>query len=135
MVGGAVTLAAGSTFALEISPSTLANDHLTTLGNLLIDLANTAVLSISVVNPDTHVPLGTRFPFVSYSGTWNGGLFRVFGSPIADDVNFFQVGQNVFAIDYNDGGNSVSLVAVPEPGVTAWLLVGAGLGLARRRKR
>ena len=103
---------------------------------LTLDLANTSILAIADLGA-TPVALNTKFTFINYSGTWNGGLFTYAGLPIADDVDYFQVGVNVFALDYNDGGNSVSLVAVPEPSAAVALLGGFGLlvGLQRRRRR
>ena len=65
------------------------------------------------------------------AGTWDGGLFSVLGTPIADDATF-TVGANTFHLDYNYAGNSV--VLVPEPGSAALLLGGLGmLGFRRRR--
>ncbi len=130
----AVTLTVNSTFALEISTTALTNDRLISNQDLLLEIASSPKLTFAVVNPDLSVPLGTKFTFITYAGNWNGGIFAIGGNPISDDVEYFQVGANVFALDYNDGGHSVSLIAVPEPASTSLVLGGFGLlaGLRRR---
>ena len=133
----AVTLTTNSTFALEISTTTLTNDRLISNQDLLLEIASSPRLTISIVDPDVPVPLGTKFTFLTYAGNWNGGIFAIAGNPISDDVEYFQVGANVFALDYNDGGHSVSLVAVPEPASATLALGGFGLlaGLRLRRSK
>ena len=102
-----------------------------------MEIASSHKLTISVVNPDAPVPLGTKFTFLTYAGNWNGGIFAIGGNPISDDIDYFQFGASVFALDYNDGGHSVSLVAVPEPPIATLALGGFGLlaGLRLRRPR
>jgi len=131
-----VTMLSGSTFELEISPSTLASDRLVSLQDLALAIAPSPGLSISVVGSDVPLAFGTKFTFLSYSGNWNGGLFAIAGNPISDDIEYFQIGVNMFSIDYNDGGKNVSLIAVPEPCGVSLALGGCGLlaGLPRRRK-
>ena len=53
---------------------------------------------------------------------------------MADDSSI-TFGANTYAVDYNDGGNSVSLTVVPEPGAAVALLAGASMLLGLRRQR
>ncbi len=123
------SFAAGSTFALEINTTAYTTDLLAVTGNLSLAATNNTVLSVTDLAAGTYD--GTPLPFITYTGTWDGGLFSVLGTPIADDATF-TVGANTFHLDYNYAGNSV--VLVPEPGSAALLLGGLGmLGFRRRR--
>jgi hypothetical protein len=93
-------------------------------------------------------PAGTTLSLASYTGGWNGGLFRFDGSVLADG-DTFAAGEQLWAIDYDAplgganfsgdhlaGGNFVNLVAVPEPSALATLgigLAGGAVWLQRRR--
>lgn len=128
--GGSATFNAGSTFALEINTTFNTTDLLAVTGSISLAATNDTVLSVTDLAAGIYD--GTPLAFVSYTGTWNGGLFNVGGTPIADEGTF-TVGANTFTLDYNYGGNSIALI--PEPGSAALLLGGLGmLGFRRRRK-
>jgi len=132
--GGDVTFNSGATFKLEIDTTTGSKDALAITGNLNLAATNDAVLTISDLTP-ASITSGS-FAFITYTGAWNGGLFTYNGSAVADD-SLVTVGSNQFTLDYNYNGNSVALLAVPEPNAFASLGAGFGvlLGLQRRRSR
>lgn len=126
---GSATFNAGSAFALEINTTTTTTDLLAVTGNLSLAATNDTLLNISDLAAGIYN--GTPLPFITYTGTWDGGLFTVGGVPVADE-DTITVGANTFTLDYNYGGNSVALI--PEPGSAALLLGGlAMLGFRRRR--
>jgi autotransporter-associated beta strand protein len=131
---GTVNLNSGSTFKLELNTTSNATDLLATTGGLNLALSNDAILSITDLGGTSTL---NPFVFITYaSGTWNGGLFTVNGSVIADD-SLLTVGVNTFKLDYNYNGDSVALIAVPEPSTLIPLASGIGmlLGLRRMRRR
>ncbi|MEI9892984.1 MAG: autotransporter-associated beta strand repeat-containing protein [Chthoniobacter sp.] len=129
---GAVNIAAGGTFKLEINTTAATTDLLAATGAFSLATTNDAILTI------TDTAVGSTFAnyiFLTYSpGSWNGGLFTYNGSVIPDDTNL-TVGAKSFRLDYNFNGNSVALIAVPEPGALVSLGGGLGLLLGLRRLR
>lgn len=137
----ALTFGDGSVFDLEINTSTVAaligaSDLAAVNGSFSLStgLAPTT-LNIADLGGNVALAAGTKFTFITYAGTWNGGLFKVGGNTIADE-GLFTFGPNTYRLDYNAGGNSVALIAVPEPstGLVVATSLGALLGLRRRRK-
>jgi autotransporter-associated beta strand protein len=143
-VGGDLSLAAASTFVVEIdttAPLTPNSDLLTVGGALniapgaLIDFADIAATSQLLA--DT-----TKLTLMAYNtGAWNLGLFTsALDSSLIGDDSLVTIGANTYIFDYNDtiaGGNFasdssmfdtfVTLTAVPEP--TAFLFGSLGCGL------
>jgi autotransporter-associated beta strand protein len=132
---GDLTLADGATLALKFDTyNALVSDRFVVDGNLNLQLGNGPTLSLTDYGGSQSVPPGAAIPFLTYTGTWNGGLFEVNGVPIADDTVFFEVGSNDYTLDYNYHGNTVALV-VPEPTSTLLLLGGLTVFFGRRRNR
>jgi autotransporter-associated beta strand protein len=130
---GSVNLASGSTFALEINTTALTTDVLAITGNLSLADADDAILTISDLN-STAITTGA-FPFITYTGTWDGDFFTYMGNVIPDG-GLLTVGGNYFTLDYDFGGNSVALLAaIPEPNSMVVLAAGAVLLAGLRRSR
>ncbi len=132
MSTGSLDLASDSIFELEINTTATTTDLVNITGDLSLAAADDAILTISDL---AAAPITTgTFPFITYTGTWDGDLFEYNGSTIADG-GVLLVGANQFTLDYNLGGNTVALQAVPEPGTALSLLGGLGVLVALRRRR
>jgi fibronectin-binding autotransporter adhesin len=142
---GALSLEALSTFAYEIDNDAAANvagDLTAVTGNLTIDLGNTVNLTLGELGSGLWV-IGEKLTLISYSGTWNGGLFN-YGGTLADDSTLTFSGME-WLFNYNDtaagtnytgdltGSRFVTMTAIPEP--SAALLGGLGLLALLRRRR
>lgn len=136
---GALSLRGNATFALTINTGATSSSKVTA-SSLLLDTANSVVLTISDVGGDAALADGTKFTILDYkSGTYNGGLLT-YNSTVLSNGAGFSMGSNYFQINYTDsvnGDNTVTLTAVPEPGT--WAMVISGLGLLsfwqRNRRR
>ena len=144
---GALSLEAGSTFAYEINNDAaagVAGDLTAVTGNLTLDLGNASLLTLSELGTGSW-SIGEKLTLISYSGTWNGGLFS-YGSTLADDSTINFSGMD-WLFNYNDtsagtnytgdltGSSYVTMTAIPEPNAAA-LVGGLGmLALLRRRRR
>lgn len=137
---GSLSLSPGAaaTFALDINTSggTPTHDTVNVTGNLTLGTGFNTALTVTDAG-SVVLPIGTVIPFMTYTGTYNGGLFYVGGTAITDNGNTFTAGPNNFQISYDN--NTVELIAagvVPEP--SAWLSVLGGcgmlLGFSRRRR-
>jgi fibronectin-binding autotransporter adhesin len=144
---GALSLLANSTFAYEINNEVAAGaagDLTAVTGNLTLDLANAAILTLTELGSDSWT-LGEKLTLISYSGSWNGGLFNYGGNTLADDSSFTFSG-STWSFNYNDNlagdnftsdltsGSFVTMTVIPEPNVAA-LIGGFGVLLILRRRR
>jgi autotransporter-associated beta strand protein len=144
---GDLSLLANSTFAYEINNQALAGvagDLTAVTGNLALNLENAAILTITELGLDSW-SMGDKLTLISYSGTWNGGLFNYSGSTLADDSTFTFSGSQ-WSFNYNDtvagtnytsdltSGSFVTMTVIPEPDVAA-LIGGLGMLLLLRRRR
>ena len=143
---GALTLNGGSTFAYEINNDAaagVAGDLTAVTGDLTLDLTTAAILTLSDLGSGVW-SIGDKLSLISYTGTWNNGLFT-YGSTLADDSNFMFSGME-WTFNYNDssagtnytgdltGSSFVTMTAIPEPNIAA-LFGGFGvLALLRRRR-
>ncbi|MDP0490600.1 MAG: hypothetical protein Q7Q71_06080 [Verrucomicrobiota bacterium JB023] len=100
--GSSLTLASGSTLAMDINSSTLESDFITMNGDLLID--GSATLDLSDVEAETVAP-GTKFTLIDYFGYNLTGTFA--GLPEGGTVT---VGSTQYTISYADD-STVSLTA------------------------
>jgi hypothetical protein len=144
-----LTQNAGSTFAYEIDNDALpglAGDLTAVTGNLTLDAGNAAILTLAELGTGSWTP-GEKLTLISYSGSWNGGLFTN-GGVIADDSSFMFSGVE-WLFNYNDtaagtnytgdltGSSFVTMTVIPEPSTLVLgglaLLGFAGAGLRKRR--
>lgn len=141
---GALTFAASATLAEDLNFVARTADDVSVTGNLSLDTTNTTVLSLTDLNPIGRFTFFV-LPILEYSGTWNGGLFMYngividdFDAAIPNASNKFFVGPNRYALDYDyNGGHTIALISVPEPGGLSLLAGGVALlgGLRRFRPR
>ena len=135
---GPVTLLDGSTFTYDLNSSAspavgadllLVSGDLALSGTVGLTFTDLAASPIAFAN-------GTIFSLVTYTGSWNSGLFSYGGAPLADG-GMFTVGSQSWMIDYDASGGGVNfsgeyvpnssfvnIAAVPEP--TSWAMLVAG---------
>ena len=140
LLTGDVTWLDGSTFAVEVDssvPLSVAADLLKVDGD--ISISGTASLDlVDLAASPALFPAGTTLSLVSYSGTWNGGVFSVGGTALVDGGSL-TLGSQLWAIDYDataggtnfsseflPGGRfvNVTVVPIPEPAALGLLLAG-----------
>ena len=132
-VAGDLTLKDSSMLLAQFNSDAPAVDGIIVNGNL--NISNGAVLNVSDIGSSASSIFDLPAPFITYSGTWNGGTFL--GMP---DDSYFMSGGQAYFISYDGaGGESIvtltMVAAVPEPGVAVSLLGGLGLLLGVRRRR
>lgn len=140
LITGDVTWLDGSVFAVEVDssvPLSVAADLLRVNGDLTISGTSSLDLIDLAASPALF-PAGTTLSLVSYSGEWNGGLFSVGGTALADGASLV-LGSQFWTIDYDaitgganfsseylPGGRfvNVTVAPVPEPATLGLLLAG-----------
>jgi hypothetical protein len=135
-INNGLTFNGGGTLNVDLDTTNVLNDVVTILvGDLNLGVV-APKLQLNDLGGNVALSNDTKFTLITYSGAWDGHLFSFAGNPVADDSTFI-FGANTYRLDYNDGGNSVSLTVVPEPGAAMTLIGGAAmlLGLRRRRMR
>lgn len=142
---GALTFNANSTLAYEINNDAaagVAGDLTFVTGNLTLALTNDSILSLTELGTGSWT-VGEKLTLISYTGTWNGGLFDFLGTDLADDSQFVFSGAT-WLFNYNDtvegtnytsdsSGSFVTMTVIPEPSIA--LLGGFGLLFLLRRRR
>lgn len=143
-----ITFASYSTYAYEMDNNAAANiagDLAAVTGNLSLATDHTTILSLMELG-DGAWGVNDKLTLISYTGTWNGGLFTYSGDIITDDSSIVFSGMN-WIFNYNDtlegsnftadsNGNFITMTAysvIPEP--SSSLIVSLGLVFLLRRKR
>jgi len=147
---GSVDFLAGSTFAYELDSSLVTGDLLASAGSLSI--ASGTNLSVLDLGPAILPTDGSaKLTLISYTGTWDEGVFDYQGSPLLN-LDSFTLGGNEWRIRYDDtsGGSNfsgdqtgasgfVTITAVPEPaglaaaGIVMALAATAGFRIGRQK--
>jgi len=148
---GTLSLANGSFFQYEIDRSAelgVDGDLTAITGNL--NITNGAILTISDLGLTGSWDLGTKLTLMSYSGSWNGGLFT-YDSQTLNNGDSFNFAGAMWEFLYNDtvagsnftsdltwdgtgsGGGFVTMTVIPEP--AAAFLGSLGLLFLLRRRR
>ena len=146
---GALSLEADSTFAYEANNNvsgSVAGDLTAVTGNITLSLTSAAILTLTELGAGTW-DINDKLTLISYTGTWNNGLFSYLGNTVTDDSTIAFSGFN-WTFNYNDtvaGTNytedltgstfvtMTALSAIPESSTA--LLGGLGFLALLRRKR
>lgn len=142
---GTLNLSAGSTFEYEIDRSAapgVAGDLTAITGGLNITAG--AILTISDLGLSGSWNFGDKLTLMSYSGTWDGGLFTYDSETLNNGDDFILSGAQ-WQFLYNDtvagtnftgdltGPSYVTMTVIPEPATA--LLGSLGLLILLRRRR
>jgi autotransporter-associated beta strand protein len=133
---GPVAFASGSAFTLELGATTA--DKLLVAG--AASLSGTIALNLTLVADPVDFTTFTVLDGTAALTGYAGGARFSFGANSLDEGEIFDVFtgpfSQTFQISYNaDGGNDVTLSAIPEPGSAALLLLGLAGFCGRRRRR
>ncbi len=133
---GPVAFANGSAFTIELGSTT--SDKLLVTGSG--SLAGTVTLNLSLVDNPTDYTTFTLLDGSSLLGGYASGARFSFGGNSLDEGEEFELFSGpfyqAFTISYaSDGGNDVTLLAVPEPGSAVLLLGGLATLAGFRRRR
>lgn len=140
---GDLVLDGDSTFTYAMSTSTLHGSLIHSEGSLDIGWGASLVFSGDLTALAAY---GSKLTLISYLEDWDGGLFTVDGSLVADGSTLV-IGQNRWLFDYanSSGGENfsgdqagatkfVTITAVPEPGILLIVNLAIFGWLARRRR-
>jgi len=140
---GDLALEGGSTFTYAMNTSTLQGSLIHSDGNLSIGSGASLVFIGDLTALATY---GSKLTLISYLGDWDGGLFSVGGSPIADSGSLV-IGGRQWLLNYTSpsGGENfsedqegalkfITITAVPEPGIALMANLAAIGWLVRRRR-
>ncbi len=142
---GALTFDANSTLVYEMNNNAaagVAGDLTYATGNLTLALTNNSILTLSELGAGSWSN-GDKLTLISYTGSWNGGLFDYLGTDVTDDSQITFSG-SIWLFNYNDTvegtnyttdsiGNFVTMTVIPEP--SSALLSAIGLLFLLRRRR
>ena len=107
---GALTVADGATFAIDINTTTATADQLIVTGN--VDLTGSAVLTLNDLGSNAALPPGTKLVLADYSGVWDDtDIVHFNGNPVPNGSTI-TFGANTFIVDYSDdslGGTAMTL--------------------------
>lgn len=135
---GTVTFNDGATYDWEMADTTSTGADLLAING---DLNLNGTVTLQVTDSGTW-NLGDKLTLISYTGSWNGGLFTLDGNELVDNSTF-SFSSLDWLIDYDDtiegsnydseaAGSFVTITAVPEPSVA--LLGALGVMLIFRRR-
>ncbi len=127
---GNLNFTSGSTFAYEIDFASTARGLIEVAGNLGINAG--AILALSET-PGNFVPEGSKFTLIRYSGVWDESLFTYAGNELADG-SVFNLNGMQWLIDYADGAEGLTVMAIPEPSVVVVISLTCFGFLIRRRR-
>lgn len=132
----------GAVYEAVINTSALAASLAEIQGDLTIGFSG-ALLTLTDLGTDTGEPVGTKFTLMSYTGSWDEGIFSFGTAGFIDNNQQFTFGSNTFQLTYdavglNPGEHDVVLTvisSVPEPASGGLLLGGVALLAGRRRRK